>query len=316
MKKTTAFILLIFVVLINIKATPALINYQGRLLQANGQPVNNGYVNVSVKLYDAESGGTQIYEESVGQVTVVDSLYSFQFGTNTYTFLQLLQHNECWIQLEVNNLDMLPRKQLVSVPYAINSVAVRNTVFLTDETSIGDSADGSNDGVAVGYDTDGTYGGTAVGSEAIATSYGVAVGDTSTGNDGGTAVGYASYAPILGVAIGNTASVDAFSYGIAIGNTASVGSDDSYGIAIGANSQSTGEYSVAIGYSTVNNISNTARLRGMLYLDGGSNVYTRDTFGTGTWTPLVSGFTGVVTNHDGYATQMLYYTNGLLKAVQ
>jgi hypothetical protein len=73
---------------------------------------------------------------------------------------------------------------------------------------------------------------------------------------------------------------------------------------------------VAIGYDTVNNISNTARLRGMLYLDGGTNIYTRETFGTGNWTPLVSGFTGVVTNYDGSATQTLHYTNGLLKAVQ
>jgi len=289
---------LIFVVLINIKATPAIINYQGRLLKTNGQPVDNGYVPVSVKLYDAESGGTKIYEESIGQVAVVDSLYSFQFGTNTYTFLQLLQNNECWIQLEVNNLDMLPRKQLVSVTYSLNSVAVENAVLLNDETSIGVLADGSNGGVAVGYAADGTYGGTAVGSEAIATSSGVVIGDTSTGNDWGTAVGYASWAQLFGVALGYNAYAQ------------------EYKIAIGANAQSSGANSIAIGYNTSNTIDTSVRLRGMLYLDGGDNVYTRETFGTGAWTPLVSGFTGVVTNYDGSTTQLLHYTNGLLKAVQ
>jgi len=187
------------------------------------------------------------------------------------------------------------------VPYSLNSLAVENTVFLTDETSVGASADGSNGGVAVGYSAVGTSDGTAVGAYSDAKNYGVAVGDTSTGIDWGTAVGYGTSAQLFGVALGANSQAK-------VGLT--------YGIAIGANAEATGDNSVAIGYETVNDISNTARLRGMLYLDGGNNVYTRDTFGTGAWTPLVSGFTGIVTNYDGSATQLLYYTNGLLKAVQ
>ncbi|MDA3797803.1 MAG: left-handed beta-roll domain-containing protein [Kiritimatiellae bacterium] len=89
-----------------------------------------------------------------------------------------------------------------------------------------------------------------------------------------------------------------------------------YGIAIGASAQATADYSIAIGYNTINDEPNTVRLRGMLYLDGGNNIYTRDTFGTGDWTPLISGYTGVVTNSNGSTYQILYYTNGLLKAVQ
>ncbi|MDA3797804.1 MAG: hypothetical protein PF692_01855 [Kiritimatiellae bacterium] len=30
------------------EAIPAFINYQGRLLQSNGQPIDNGYVDVTV----------------------------------------------------------------------------------------------------------------------------------------------------------------------------------------------------------------------------------------------------------------------------
>lgn len=286
MRNLILTITLLLTSIIICEAIPAAINYQGRLLQANGQPVNNGYVDVTVNLYDAETGGTKVYEEDIGQVAVVDSLYSFNFGTNTIDFIETLQNNDCWLKLEVNSLDMLPRKQLVSAPYALCAVALENAVLLTDETSIGVLADGASDGVAVGYNSDGSDKGVAVGYDAYAISKGTAIGYLATASDWGTAIGYA-------------ASVDMLTYGIAIG----------------ASAQATADNAIAIGYNTKNDITNTVRLRGMLYLDGGNNIYTRDTFGTGTWTPLVSGYTGVVTNFDGSATQLLHYTNGLLKAV-
>jgi hypothetical protein len=58
---------------------PALINYQGRLLDSNGDPVT-GTVSIGLNIYDAQTGGNAIYTESIGSVPLVDGVYSFQFG--------------------------------------------------------------------------------------------------------------------------------------------------------------------------------------------------------------------------------------------
>jgi len=58
---------------------PSLINYQGKLSDKSGTPVN-GSKNFTVRIFDAKEGGKQIYEENVGTVTVKDGLYSFGFG--------------------------------------------------------------------------------------------------------------------------------------------------------------------------------------------------------------------------------------------
>ena len=50
-------------------AVPNDINYQGRLTDANGDAVT-GNVSMSVKMYDAQSGGNEIYSEDIGTVTI------------------------------------------------------------------------------------------------------------------------------------------------------------------------------------------------------------------------------------------------------
>ncbi|MFL2842803.1 MAG: lectin-like protein [Coraliomargaritaceae bacterium] len=63
-------------------AVPSDINYQGRLSDANGNPVT-GDVTMGVKLYDAQTGGSEIYSEDIGTVTLDENgVYSFQFGAS------------------------------------------------------------------------------------------------------------------------------------------------------------------------------------------------------------------------------------------
>lgn len=60
---------------------PSLINYQGRLTDANGDPVT-GSKNFSISIYDAATEGNLLYTESIGAVTLDDNgVYSFQFGS-------------------------------------------------------------------------------------------------------------------------------------------------------------------------------------------------------------------------------------------
>ena len=63
-------------------AVPAQINYQGRLTDANGDPVT-GEVTMSLKLFDAAEGGAELYAEEIGSVTLNDNgVYSFPFGAD------------------------------------------------------------------------------------------------------------------------------------------------------------------------------------------------------------------------------------------
>ncbi|MFZ1458695.1 MAG: hypothetical protein WAT17_02350, partial [Candidatus Saccharimonadales bacterium] len=45
-------------------ATPTTMNFQGRLLDATGVPVADGLYNMQFKLYDASTGGTQLWTET------------------------------------------------------------------------------------------------------------------------------------------------------------------------------------------------------------------------------------------------------------
>lgn len=62
-------------------AVPTEINYQGVLTDQNGNPVN-GVRAMQIKIYDAPTGGTLLYNEDLGNVPVQDGIYSFSFGAN------------------------------------------------------------------------------------------------------------------------------------------------------------------------------------------------------------------------------------------
>ena len=62
------------------------INYQGRLTDAGGEPVNDT-VNISLKIYDSETGGSVLYSEDVGEVDVVNGLYSVEFGVKGISYV-------------------------------------------------------------------------------------------------------------------------------------------------------------------------------------------------------------------------------------
>jgi hypothetical protein len=79
MKKLLTVLMTIAISLSAMAEVPSLINYQGKLSDKSGTPVN-GSKNFTVRIFDAKEGGKQIYEENVGTVTVKDGLYSFGFG--------------------------------------------------------------------------------------------------------------------------------------------------------------------------------------------------------------------------------------------
>ena len=99
---------------------PQLINYQGRLL--DGTNLVSGSVGLSLRLYNAPSGGSILYEDS-NSVTVADGLYSTLIGdqTNSGDFASALTNAQLWIEVAVNGTALSPRERLASAAYAVRS---------------------------------------------------------------------------------------------------------------------------------------------------------------------------------------------------
>jgi hypothetical protein len=99
---------------------PALINYQGRLL--DGTNLVNGTTNIVTSLYTAVSGGSPIYVETNQNVVIVDGLYTLCIGdeaagienalTNSYTI---------YLEIEIGTQTLVPRERIQSAPYAIHA---------------------------------------------------------------------------------------------------------------------------------------------------------------------------------------------------
>ena len=78
--KTGFFLLLITLVTTTFAEVPALINYQGRLVNGVGNPVT-GSKEFKLDIYDSQTEGTLIYQETLPNITLdEDGAYSFQFG--------------------------------------------------------------------------------------------------------------------------------------------------------------------------------------------------------------------------------------------
>ena len=100
---------------------PNLINYQGRLTDKDGAPMNTP-VAMEVAVFSQATGGTAAFSQNLGQVQVKQGIYSVAFGGDTLP--PVLQNPECWLELTVNGSIMQPRQRLLAVPYAVNSAKV------------------------------------------------------------------------------------------------------------------------------------------------------------------------------------------------
>ncbi len=95
---------------------PNLINYQGRLRDNLGLPLN-GAISVQVALYTNETSDNVVFRQDIGAVPITNGVYSFAFGDSTLP--AVLSNPEVWLQATVNGNILSPRQRLLSVPYAI-----------------------------------------------------------------------------------------------------------------------------------------------------------------------------------------------------
>ena len=101
-------------------AVPHLINYQGKLTDKAGKPLEGTY-SVTFKIYDAENGpGTMApWEEKYDNLVVQKGVFSVLLGS--LTNLNLAFDKPYFLETKVGNEVMSPRQRIASVGYAIRA---------------------------------------------------------------------------------------------------------------------------------------------------------------------------------------------------
>lgn len=100
---------------------PQLINYQGKLTNVSGIPLDTT-VSMTFTVYDASTGGNSKWTEIHSSVTVVKGLFNVLLGGVTPVEDTVFNDSLRYLGITVGtNPEISPRTQLVSVPYAFRT---------------------------------------------------------------------------------------------------------------------------------------------------------------------------------------------------
>lgn len=119
--KQTAQIVLLFIGFwllmgsLSFAAIPHLINYQGRLTDPSGNPLNGTYA-LTFRIYDAQSAGNLLWEETHSGVVIQKGVFSILLGS--VASLNLAFDKPYFLEIKVGTEVMSPRQQITSAGYA------------------------------------------------------------------------------------------------------------------------------------------------------------------------------------------------------
>lgn len=105
---------------------PGLINFQGMLTDEAGTSLD-GTFNLYFRIYDAATGGTQLWAEEQDGVLVTNGVYNVQLGVNTGLSADIFTGDARYLQVEVYNSDtgtwevLSPRLRLTSTAFALRA---------------------------------------------------------------------------------------------------------------------------------------------------------------------------------------------------
>jgi len=103
-------------------AVPHVINYQGLLKNTAGNPVPNASYSIAFTIYDAATGGANLWTETQS-VTTASGLFAVQLGIGPIPLVDSIFNDTTrWLGIQVAaDPEMTPRQRLSSVGYSYNS---------------------------------------------------------------------------------------------------------------------------------------------------------------------------------------------------
>jgi hypothetical protein len=111
------------------------INFQGKLTNPDGTNVTNGTYSIVFSIYSVASGGSAIWTETQGSVSVTDGIFRVALGSVTSLPGSVdFNSNSLFLGIRVGaDAEMTPRVQFTASPYAFNSDrlgGLQNTGFV------------------------------------------------------------------------------------------------------------------------------------------------------------------------------------------
>ena len=107
-------------------AVPTKMNQQGRLVDEAGDGLD-GIHALSFSLYDAATGGNQVWTESF-QTEFDRGYYSVELGNLTPLDDVLFGNGALWLELTIDGEVLSPRQEVVSVPFALRATLASPTL--------------------------------------------------------------------------------------------------------------------------------------------------------------------------------------------
>lgn len=124
------------------QAGSTLFNYQGRLLDNSGQPLNSSGISMVFEIFPVSSGGTNCWKEiySGGSaIKVQDGIFQVMLGQITPISAPCAT-GEAYLQLTVNGEVMAPRERLTAVATALQAATADSAIIASTAASLTDGA--------------------------------------------------------------------------------------------------------------------------------------------------------------------------------
>ena len=111
---------------------------QGVLKDQYGKTLSDGYYyTVTFRLYDAQSGGDELWSETNGDVRTRNGVFVVELG-EIHPFGSLSFAQTYWLGVTVEgSAEMTPRMKLVKVPYSFSVIGVDNTFPSAGKVGVG-----------------------------------------------------------------------------------------------------------------------------------------------------------------------------------
>lgn len=111
-------------------AAPGILNYQGTLTDDASQPVN-GTKTMTFKIYGDIDAQTPLWTSTIQNVKVVNGVFSQNLGEQDPFPNGLFDDDSLFLGVTVGDgPEMVPKKRLTSVPYALNSAIPKGAIIM------------------------------------------------------------------------------------------------------------------------------------------------------------------------------------------
>ncbi len=119
--KTAVSVCLCLLAMTAYAAFPHLMNYQGRIDDANGDPVADGNYNVTFRLFNVSAGGSALWSETQA-VTTMDGVFSVLLGSLDTIPEFIWYQDSAFLEIQPSGSGPVSPRSLISVvPYAWRS---------------------------------------------------------------------------------------------------------------------------------------------------------------------------------------------------